>query len=332
MVLAVTDQAARYVWVYNAPADFDEAAVIGKTDVEVLDNAGMRALYGLKQRVLSTEQVLSEEIMFPIGGDHRVYEVTASPLYEERVLTGVATVGLDITGRRTASEQRALAREEQLRLVSHDLRQPLNVINLIASRLASESDGLIGSLGERIKANVQIMSRALEDILDVGEAEHGAVTLRCEPTELRAFLFETLSFGLTRDELARVRVDFGSGSCAAAAQVSLDRVKIGRVVLNLVGNALKFSPSHTPVVIHVTSEGEVIRIAVIDQGPGLDRTTAEAAFKKYWASLRSRVSGGKGLGLYAARLIVEAHGGRCRVDSAPGQGATFWFELPCPAN
>lgn len=324
VVLAVSDRAARYVWIYGPYFNCDSSDPIGKTDVELADNPGTHALFELKQRVLAAEQSFVEEIEVIFGGQPRVYEITASPLHEDGVLVGVSTVGLDVTTRRAASEIRCKMREEQLRLISHDLRQPLNVIGMVASRLASDvaSGPLVVSLSDRIKSNVRSMSRVIEDILDSDKPGGGELELHCEPTALGPFLCEILQSGVTPDSLTRVHLEI-----ASAGLVRLDRGKISRAVLNLIDNALKFSPPNTPITVRVTREDSGIRIAVTDQGVGLDRQTAAAAFEKYWASPGSRASGGKGLGLYSARLIVEAHGGHCRVESVPGRGATFWIEL-----
>lgn len=324
-ILAVADRAARYLWLHNPHAEVDPDQVIGKTDVEIDSHPSARALYELKRRAIETEMTCVEELELPTRAGERAFEFTVSPLIEDGVLVGVSTVGLDITALREANAERTRQREEQLRLISHDLRQPLNVIAIAATRLASvvEAGSTVALLGECIHKSVQAMTRVLDDILETGEWETGAVLLHREPTDLGAFLREAFTAGITPDGLLRVQLEV-DGPCA----VDLDRSKFGRAVLNLVDNALKFSPVDRPVHVRVGVVEGLLRIAVGDQGPGLDRPAAAQAFARYQASARSRVSGGRGLGLYCARLIVEAHGGHCRVESEPGRGATFFIELP----
>ena len=325
LILAVVDRAARYVWSYNPHPDVDVPMVVGKTDLEQRAHPSGRMLYELKRRVIASGQAYVEELELPASDGPRTFEITASPLLEDGVTVGVSTVALDLTSLRACNEARTRLREEQLRLVAHDLRQPLNVIAIAASRLASvvEVGSPAGLLSDCIMTSVRAMSRVLEDILESGEWETGGVLLRREPTDIAAYLRETFTAGITPDGLLRLRLDV-EGSCV----VDIDRSKFGRAVLNLVDNALKFSPVDSPVLVRAACEAGLLRVLVSDHGPGLDHDTAAHAFDKYRASMGSRASGGKGLGLYCARLVVEAHGGTCKVESEFGRGATFVIELP----
>src|SRR5690606_28158019 len=126
----------------------------------------------------------------------------------------------------------------------------------------------IALLSECISSSVRAMTRVLEDILETGEWETGGVLLHREPTDIGAFLRETFTAGVVPDGLLRVQLEV-----EAPCVVELDRSKLGRAVLNLLDNALKFSPADTPVLVQVSCRADSLRIAVSDQGPGLDPQT-----------------------------------------------------------
>jgi signal transduction histidine kinase len=109
-----------------------------------------------------------------------------------------------------------------------------------------------------------------------------------------------------------------------------DVVHLRRVVANLVGNALKYSPTDEPVLVSHSRPGTVARMEVVDRGPGISREDQERVFEKF-VQLPGAAAGGLrgvGLGLAFCKLAVEAHGGRIGVESQEGRGTTFWVELP----
>ena len=115
----------------------------------------------------------------------------------------------------------------------------------------------------------------------------------------------------------------------AVPRVRGDEDRLGQVLLNLLHNAVKFSPDGGDVTIHVRQSGEVVMIAVEDHGLGVPRADRSRIFERFYKVDRARVrGGGTGLGLSIARHIVEAHGGRIRLESEEGRGSTFFVELP----
>ncbi len=218
-----------------------------------------------------------------------------------------------------------------LGVVAHDLRGPLGAITTCsefleeeaASRLTPEEREFL----EMIRSSSDFLLRMVEDLLDISAIESGSLQLKREPTDLPALIKRSVSFHAVLAEKKGIRVRFRAG--ARIPPVFVDPVKLEQVLNNLVGNAVKFSPPHSVVEATVREDGDNVVIAVSDQGPGIDDEDKEQIFEPF-KKAKSGPHGekGVGLGLAIASRIVAGHGGRIRVESGPGQGATFFVVLP----
>jgi signal transduction histidine kinase len=219
---------------------------------------------------------------------------------------------------REATEQR----EDLLRAVSHDLRNPLQIVVLQAQRLlalAKEDRSRRGAGG--ILAAARRMDRMLRDLADSARSESGRLELDRKPLALRPFVAQLLegSDGV----LDAKRVELAIPEELPAVHADPDR--LDRILVNLVGNALKYTPGQVRIRAE-RADGEV-RIAVEDGGPGIAASDLPRLFERYYRGQRHEGEG-LGLGLYIVRKLVEAHGGRIGVESYPGRGSTFTVALP----
>jgi len=217
---------------------------------------------------------------------------------------------------------------EVLAVVSHDLRNPLNIISVGASLL----DGGQHSERERaeilriIKSASDRMERLLADLLAVARLDCGQ-TLPVSPAtmDLRSLLEEVHSAFA-----CPARCNGRHLECRmpeTVPSVHADRDRIHQVLSNLVGNALKFTPTGGTVTIEADAVPGEVRCSVRDTGPGLTEEEMDRIFDPFWqAEKTARL--GFGLGLKIAKCIVEAHGGSLSVQSVPGEGCTFSFTLP----
>ncbi len=217
---------------------------------------------------------------------------------------------------------------EVLAIVTHDLRNPLNIISVGTSLLddGRESQEERAHILEVIKRATARMERLLADLLSLTTVEGGR-TLPVMPArmDLRP-LIEEVRDGFDRPARAQGRVL----ECEVAEglpEVLADRDRVHQVLANLVGNALKFTPRGGTITLRVElAEGEV-KCSVRDTGPGMTEEEVARLFDPFWQAEKTACLG-FGLGLKIARCIVEAHGGAMQVESAPGAGSTFSFTLP----
>ncbi|NBD09852.1 sensor histidine kinase [Corallococcus silvisoli] len=252
-------------------------------------------------------------------------EVRLSPLEGEDDATRIAILR-DVTERRDLEK----LREEYVGLISHDLRNPLNTINLRAHLLqrALHERKLEreGHMAQAIIHNVEWMSTMIEELLEGSRLESGRVNLRREPRDLGRFLEEVLERDVPPDARERFRLHLAD----PLPPVPMDAARLERVVTNLLTNALKYSPQGTPVDVRLSAVHDQAVVSVSNQGAGLSPRDAARLFDKYYRTEDGRSADGKGLGLglYISRLIVEAHGGHIWVESEPDRGATFFFSVP----
>jgi len=222
------------------------------------------------------------------------------------------------------------AREEVIAIVSHDLRNPLNVISLCAGALRrGNMDAVVQAKQiDTIKRSVERMNRLIEDLLDVTRLDFGrlalsptrqdAAALVCDAAELFRALAEEKSICLELRVTERLPT------------VLADRERALQVFSNLIGNAIKFTPEQGCITLSACMHEGELRFAVSDTGPGIDRRDLPRVFDRFWQSGRdSRTrKKGAGLGLTIAKGIVLMHGGRIWVESDLGAGTNFFFTLP----
>lgn len=212
-------------------------------------------------------------------------------------------------------------REDLLRAVSHDLRNPLQIVVLQAQRLQRSADERSRRPSAAILAASRRMDRMLRDLSDAARSETGAIELAPRPVPLRPFVAELLDQSDGAMEAQRVE----NAVPEDVPPVLADPDRLDRILANLVGNALKYSQER--VVVHARPDGAHVHVSVSDRGPGIDGEDLPRIFDRYYRGQRHEGEG-LGLGLYIVRKLVEAHGGRIRAESRPGEGSTFTFTLP----
>jgi PAS domain S-box-containing protein len=233
-----------------------------------------------------------------------------------------------------AAERAIAARDEVLAIVAHDLRNPLGTI-LMQTQILGEDIGEPESSAlkatRRIEHAARRMNRLIQDLLDVARVEAGQVAL--ERAALRTQEVEAEAIDMQRTLAAAASVELRLDADEHLPEMFADRHRVLQVFENLIGNALKFTPAGGRITVGAVARAGSVLCWVRDSGTGIPAEDQPHLFDRFWQARRSRAKkrSGAGLGLAIVKGIIEAHGGRIWVESAPGEGSTFYFTLPTTA-
>ncbi len=307
--------------------------------------------FDLAETMRSTERTRRIPIIFvsaagrELNYDFRGYETGAvdflhKPLDPHTVRSKVS-VFVDLCRQRVALQEahgeleRAVRmRDDFMSMVSHELRTPLNTLYLQAQlrRKALEAGrfdaAALGKIVERDERQIRSMIRLIDDMLDVSRLRTGRLAMVPAPCDLAALV-------------ARVVDGFGEQAAASGSPLALqsppqmpvhcDEFRIEQVLSNLLTNAFRYGGGK-PVQVRLAQEGEFAVLSVTDHGIGIARDNQARIFEQFERAEGARQAPGLGLGLFIARQIVGAHGGRIELRSAPGEGSTFTVFLPLAAR
>jgi signal transduction histidine kinase len=217
-------------------------------------------------------------------------------------------------------------REDLLNVVSHDLRAPLGAVMGQAQilRRRPEADPWTVARADAILRASSRMDAMIEDLVDGARLDAGRLRLDLEDVDLPAYLGELLA--RMGDSLDVARVDVALPGPDRVA-VRADPRRLERVLVNLLSNALKYAPE-SRVRVEVASGAGWVDISIVDHGPGIHAEDLPRLFQRFHRGRGTGSTDGVGLGLYGARRLVEAHGGRIQAESTPGAGARFRVRLP----
>lgn len=264
-------------------------------------------------------------ISYGAGASRRPYGADEQVLAEEvasRVALAIDNVRL------FADAQRAIrARDELIAIVSHDLRNPLGVLDLALELLARDPARLPDAISRMQRATDRMQS-LIAELLDISRIDAGTLTVAPAPVELASVLADAIEQHrvLATEKGLRLVGDFQT----PLGTVHVDRDRLQQVLANLIGNALKVTPRDGTITVDANLGGERATIAVRDTGPGIAPEHVEHIFDRFWQA-PDRRRDGLGLGLAIVKGIVDAHHGTIAVDSQLGRGTSFKITLPVRA-
>jgi PAS domain S-box-containing protein len=294
----------------------EAADVVGRPVADVLPT-----WQTVRDRV-PTDAMRGETVPLEVGGRELWLSVVAvaSP-------DGVVFAFRDLTSERELEQ----AKTDFVATISHELRTPLTAVygaarTLLRPDLELDADRRRALL-EMIAGQTQRLGDIAADVLLASRLGAGDLPLAREPLDAGRVAAETV-------EAMRSRVpDAATLDLRVAPDVPLasgDADKLRQILVNLVDNAIKYSPEGTPVAVAVEAGDRRVRLSVIDRGPGIPRAEQERVFERFYRvdPLHARAPGGTGLGLYICRELAERMDGTIGVESVEGQGSTFFVELP----
>jgi PAS domain S-box-containing protein len=268
----------------------------------------------------------SETVYARRGGASLPVEITAAPMQGRDARQGAVVVFRDITERLVVD----LMKQEFVSAVSHELRTPLTAIRGSLELLADGAAGELPEAAHQIVAMAergsQRLTRLVNDIIDIERLEAGSFSVEPKPQPIEPLVQSTVRSLLALAEQGHVRLLVGE----AHGHALCDADRVVQALVNLVGNALKFTAPGGAVRINAVPENHEVVLSVRDEGRGIPPEELDSIFERFHqvSSADAREKGGTGLGLTITKSIVERHGGRIWVDSEIGIGSTFWFTLP----
>ncbi|MBI3746052.1 MAG: hypothetical protein HY264_05930 [Chloroflexi bacterium] len=309
---------AAHVFLERAPG-----TMLGRTAIEAL---GDHRLEAIAREAVERGSATGEITLRDADGPTLVVRARRSPIL------GIWLVLEDVAELRRLQRIRA----EFIDNLSHELRTPITTIGLLAETLARDAevagDGVPARMRERIgKLEVETgtVAQMVSELLDLARIESGGRQLLLDDVDLGRAASDAVE--RLRPFADRQGIHLEVEAAPDLPFVRGEAAQLGRVITNLVHNAVKFSPAESTVTVSVVRAGDAVEVAVADHGVGIAAADLPRIFERFYKADRSRTSGGgTGLGLAIARHIVEGHGGRITVASLEGAGATFTVRLPVP--
>ena len=308
-------------------------SVIG-TIVPVTDSAGrdLKAMIG--DIMLHPQKYVNNENENMLRGGQRVWIAWTNKavLGKDKRREEILCVGNDITKIKEAEEAlREMDKRKSAFVanVSHEFKNPLAIIRESLSQVLEGLTGEINAKQERMlgfaKHNTERLLRLVTDLLDVAKIEAGKMELKKEEVDIGPLIDEVVannSAEISKKQLTlKKNIPQGTGSLWA------DKDKLTQVVINLVSNAIKYTPPGGSIAIKLLGSEKEIRFEIFNTGPGLTKENISKLFDKF-ERITAEKQEGTGLGLAISKDIIQLHGGKIWVESEAGKGSTFLFTLP----
>ncbi len=286
------------------------------TGLTVIEATRSHEVDSVVQRTLAARQIEER----PVTWNARPYFARAVPITD-----GGAVLALEDQTDRLRVER---VRRDFVANVSHELRTPLASVRLLIETLLSgakdEPDTATRMLNQML-VEIDSITQLAQELLDLSMIESGQMPMQMKRANLHHICDEQIVRYMPMAEQKQITL---IDDVPAEWMVDVDHKMIGRVLGNLLHNALKFTPDRGRVTIGAARTDDKVKVSIADTGVGIPSEDLPRIFERFYKVDRARGKSGTGLGLAIARHVVEAHGGRIWAESVEGKGATFYFTLP----
>ncbi|MDC0680902.1 ATP-binding protein [Sorangium atrum] len=323
--------------------------LVGKTDFDVWGSKNAECFVRIDREVMEggTPMLDVEEPLLRPDGEQRFLLTSKVPIRDERGdVTGILGIYADITERKRmeielqkakeAADAAACAKGEFLTVMSHELRTPLSLILGPLESLLSNRDE---PLSPRVRTDLELVQRSgrrlrrlVDDVLDHQKIEAGKMQIDWEAVDVGELVSDMVEEA--RPAAARGGLDLSIHLDPELRRVPADRRKLEKIALNLLGNALKFTPPGGRVTVDLRALDGQFELSVEDTGPGIPEDRRHLLFQRFQQidASATRKHEGTGIGLSLAKELTELMGGTVGVESEPGVGSRFFVRLPRAAD
>jgi len=278
-----------------------------------------------REAIITGEYLYEVKILWPDGSQHWI-KTQGIVLFNQnkQPLRMLGTI-LDIT----ENKRDEIRKNDFIAMASHELKTPLTslkaYIQVLTKKTIQSDDPFINNALVKAGNQVNKMSDLIYSFLDLSRLESGKLQLKMQPFDINQLITDTIAETMMINY--NHHVDFIPGS---AITITADREKIGQVIGNFLGNAIKYSPKDSTITVSSRVSDNELQVAVVDEGIGIKRKDQEKLFQRFYRVENEKIKNisGFGIGLYLASEIIQRHKGRIWVESEEDKGSTFYFSLP----